>query len=193
MSVAQILPQEIRRITGDEFLRLVESQFFPEDEKLELVDGVLVHMSPQGIAHALAVSQLLRWLSRLVSDKQHLIVQSSVQIGNTSLLEPDLAVIKGLPTDYVSRHPQGSDIELVIEVSDSSLAFDSRRKMPLYAGACVPEYWIVNIPARRLEIHTDPKPNGYGVIHIVDEFHEVAPQIFPHSPIEVVKLLPPKS
>jgi len=193
MSIAPIMPEEVRKITVDEFLHLSEIGFFHEDEKVELMEGILVPMSPQGAAHAKVIMSLNRWLSRVVGEEFSVLVQSSVRLNETSVVEPDVAVVVGDPENYGAKIPTQSDLRLVVEVAHSSLTKDSQRKMPLYAGAGVPEYWIVNIPGRRLEIHTEPRPDGYGVIHIVSELHEVAPLAFPNSPIEVVKLLPPKT
>lgn len=195
MSAAATLYGPIRKITVEEFMRMVDLGMFGEDEKVELVDGVIVEVSPQGVRHSMCVSRVTKWLFSAAGSEYTILVQQPVSLGTYSLREPDIAVVKGAPAEYdaAGQHPGGSDVPLVIEVADSSVSDDTRRKHLLYAAAGIREFWVVNIPSRRLEIHTEPSAHGYGVIHIVDEFHTVAPGVFPEATIEVGKLLPNKS
>ena len=138
-----------------EYDRLVEAGCF-QDERLELLHGRLVLMSPQNAPHATAVKKLNKLLVLLCGDDADVRPQSPVVAGDDSEPEPDFAVVR--PDDSM-EHPEAA--LLVIEVADSSLAKDREVKAPLYAAAGYPEYWIVNLPERCVEIYRDPAGGRY--------------------------------
>src|SRR6266478_1516710 len=143
-----------RRWTRREYDRLIEQGFLHEDEPVELVGGQLIVAEPQGSAHAVGVSVVARALGRAFGPGWYVMVQLPIALDEESEPEPDVAVVPGDPRDYREGHP--SRPVLVVEVAESTLSFDRRDKGSLYARAGLPEYWIVNLVERVLEVYRIP-------------------------------------
>ena len=143
-----------RRWTRKEYDRLIEIGFFDEDEPVELVGGQLIVAEPKGTGHSVALQLAAEALRRAFGAGWTVRVQDPIAPDDESEPEPDLAVVPGSPREYLATHP--SRPALVLEVSDSSLAFDRRDKGSLYARAQIPDYWIVNLVDRVLEVCRDP-------------------------------------
>lgn len=159
MTAAEIhgeLSELIRPLRRDEYDQLVLAGAF-EDERIELLDGVLVQMSPEGTEHAWIIQLLTRLLARGLPEQLALRVAAPWVAGERSQPEPDLAVIPAV--DYRRAHP-GAAV-LVIEVSRSSLVKDLGFKARIYAAAGVPEYWVIDVEASAVHRHTEPSPEGY--------------------------------
>uniref|UniRef100_A0A7V4ANL0 Uma2 family endonuclease n=2 Tax=Thermus tengchongensis TaxID=1214928 RepID=A0A7V4ANL0_9DEIN len=148
------------KISLEEFHRMVEAGVFPEDLRLELVEGELLEMSPIGKRHAAKVARLTALLAPLVPEKAILFVQSPLVVGESELY-PDLALLPPRPDFYEERLPEGKDALLVVEVSDTSLRHDLGVKVPLYAKGGVPEVWVVDLEGRRVLVHREPREEGY--------------------------------
>ena len=154
-----ISPSEIRPLRRAEYEHMVQQGLF-EDERIELLRGALVTMSPQGTRHFETIKRLTKLLARLLGDRADLLVQAPLAVADDSEPEPDLAL---LPVrDYSAEVP--SQAFLVIEVADSSLRKDRGIKAALYAGARIPEYWIVDLAANVIEVHTEPRGEMYGSV-----------------------------
>jgi Uma2 family endonuclease len=136
---------------------MIAAGIFGSTDKLELIEGELIAMVPTGPEHAHIVAQLLRILmtcsTRLVR------VQSPITLPNHSEPEPDIALVT--PKSYMTGHPLPEDIQLIIEVSDTSLIKDKQIKLPLYARYKLPEVWIVDIKAHAIECYWQPEEGGY--------------------------------
>ncbi len=149
-----------RRFTVDEVYRMVEDGILDEDERVELLDGELVVVSPQGPPHGASVAELTRRLIHAYGRACHVRVQMPLYATPYNLPEPDLAVVIGRPRDYRDRHPGGSDVRLVVEAARTSLALD-RRKTAVYAAAGVPVCWLIDLRAKTLEVFTKPTAAGH--------------------------------
>jgi Uma2 family endonuclease len=136
-----------------EYDHLVAQGAFQPGERLELIEGEILTMTPQNRPHATAVMLMQAALQSAFGPDSHVQVQLPLAVGATSEPEPDLAVIPGSPRDYL-QHP--SRALLVVEIADTTLAFDRKRKGPLYAAAAIPEYWIVNLADRIVEVYREP-------------------------------------
>jgi Uma2 family endonuclease len=144
----------------EEFERVVEAGGFDEDARIELIRGEIVDRAPIGFEHGMAVAKLNRLFIGLLGDSAIVWVQSPVQIAPNSRPEPDLALLKG--HDYGANRPvTASDLLLVVEVSDTTLTYDRTVKGPLYAQAGIPEYWIVNLQDKVIEVYTGPSGGRY--------------------------------
>jgi Uma2 family endonuclease len=146
-------PLTVRRWTRSEYERLVELGAFARD-RIELLGGQLVVAEPQSAYHAGCVRRADYALRAALPTGWVVSVQSPVSLDDDSEPEPDLVVAAGGPDDYLDAHPTAP--VLVVEVAESSLAFDRRDKGSLYARAGVPEYWIINLVDRVLEVYRDP-------------------------------------
>jgi Uma2 family endonuclease len=156
---AVLPPEKVRPLRRAEYDRLVALGML-RGEHVELLHGRLVRMSPQGEPHVFSVTRLNKLLVRALGDRAEVRVQAPFGASDVSEPEPDLAVVP--PGDYLHDHP--SLAFLLIEVADSSLQDDRRIKGPLYAAARVPEYWIVDVAAGVVEVHRDPRPDGYASV-----------------------------
>ena len=147
------------RWTVSDFQRLGETGLLAPDARLELIDGELFEMAPIGCFHAGTVGILDRLLARAVADTAIIHVQNPILLGDGSEPQPDLLLLRPHPDHYLSEHPQARDVLLLIEVSDSTVSFDRKTKVPLYARHGIPEVWLVVGPQRRhIEVYRDPLP-----------------------------------
>lgn len=153
---ALLAPEGIRPLSRAEYDRLVDLGFF-EDERVELLRGVLVRMSPQGAAHANAPAKLMKRLILALGERGVVRAHSPLSLGDWSEPEPDIAVVPS--GDYSESHP--TTALLVVEAADSSLRKDRRIKAELYAEHEIPEYWIVNLVEGVVEVHTMPASGRY--------------------------------
>jgi len=160
---------------------MVEEGFFDEDEKIELLDGVIVQMTPQGIGHAAAIERLTQVLVLALAPRARVRVQLPYAASDVSEPEPDVAVVP--PGDPERSHPDRS--LLLVEVAESSLAKDRRVKTRIYAAAGVPEYWIVDVAGRTIEVRTDPAEGSYRRVRIARPGETIRLQAFPDVEIAV--------
>jgi Uma2 family endonuclease len=152
------------KISLEEFHRMVEAGVFPEDLRLELVEGDLVEMSPIGPKHAAIVRRLTALFAPLAARGEALLSVQNPLVAGTSELYPDLALLRPDPGDYRFRHPEGKDALLVVEVADTTLRYDLGTKLPLYARAGVPEVWVVDLEGGRVLVHRKPQGEAYGEV-----------------------------
>lgn len=176
--------------TREEYERRVEEGFFGPEERVELVDGVLYEMSPQNSPHADCVSLILYALLPVFASGVHIRVQMPLALGLDSEPEPDIAVVPGPPGSYSSSHPTSA--ALIAEVAESSLSHDRKRKASLYARAGVPEYWLINLVERHLEVFRDPADGEYRSSTILRAGDSVSALSRPDVKIPVADLFPKK-
>lgn len=143
-----------RRIHVTEYARMIEAGILGEDDRVELLEGVLVEMSPQGPPHARVITRLNQALVRGLPQEFIVLPQLPLTLGDYSEPEPDLAVVRASEGDSKTHHPRSA--LLVIEVSGESLRKDRGIKGAIYAAAGVPHYWIVNVEAENVEVYGDP-------------------------------------
>jgi len=153
---APIEPATSIRMTVERYFALVDEGVLGPSDRVELLEGVVVAMSPRNPAHDTVVSLVDRALSRAIGDRATVRCQCTLILGRSSAPEPDVAVVAGEARDYMKAHPMHA--LLLVEVADSSLAQDRLTKGMLYAAAGIPEYWIVNLRADCVEVLHDPEP-----------------------------------
>ncbi|BAZ40068.1 hypothetical protein NIES4101_60290 [Calothrix sp. NIES-4101] len=151
-----------KRFTIDEYHKLIEIGFFNENDRVELIRGELIKMAAKGTLHSVCSTILCRKLDRLLGDRVAIRGQEPITLSNNSEPEPDVIIARGKDEDYLAHHPYPEDILLVIEISDSTLDYDQKTKLSLYAEAGINHYWIVNLPARQLEHYSQPYHNAQG-------------------------------
>ncbi|MGL6076163.1 MAG: Uma2 family endonuclease [Fimbriiglobus sp.] len=144
------------RFTVLQFLKLMETGILPQTEKLELVRGRIVHKMPKNPPHEFVLVYLMGWLCAVCPEEFIVRCQVTLELPD-SLVDPDLAIVRGPRGLYRESHPTGKDATLVVEVSDTSLAQDLGDKLTAYALAKIPEYWVVDIPLRQIHVFTKPK------------------------------------
>jgi Uma2 family endonuclease len=142
------------RMTVEQYFALVDQGLLEPDDRVQLLDGVVVAMSPPNPPHAGNTDRVARALRRAVGERAYVREEKPLIVGRHSVPEPDAAVVPADPYDYTRAHPRTAF--LVVEVSDASLPQDRLSKSCIYAGDGIPEYWIVNLRDERIEVLRDP-------------------------------------
>jgi Uma2 family endonuclease len=152
-----------RRFTVAEYRRMVDAGILTEDDRVELIEGEIVQMSPTGSHHAAQVDRLSTVLNRVVAGRAVVRVQSPIELDDASEAEPDLALLRPRADFYAAGHPRPEDILLVVEVSDATADYDREVKVPLYARAGIPVLWRIEVPEpEAVEVYEQPSADGYG-------------------------------
>lgn len=152
-------PLRVYPLTVDDYHAMAEAGILEEDARVELIDGQLVEKMPIGPDHIRIVNTLTELAIRRAADRVEVSIQNPVRLGRYTEPEPDVVLLRR-DRDR-TRIPEPDDVLLLIEVADSSVAFDRAVKLPRYAKAGVPEVWIVNVPDACVECYHNPRENGY--------------------------------
>jgi Uma2 family endonuclease len=179
------------RFTVAEYYRIASAGVLGEDDRVELIDGQILDMSPISPGHAYAVDCCNRAFSAGVGGAAVVRVQNPLALGDYDEPEPDVALVNPPGSRYAAAHPGAADVLLLVEVAESSLAYDQSTKAALYAAAGIREMWVVNLPAGVLEVYRVPGPLGYQDRRTHRRDERVVPQAFPDLEIAVADLLPP--
>jgi Uma2 family endonuclease len=150
-----------RLFTVDEFHQMAEGGVFGEDDRLELLDGEIVQMTPIGSRHAGCVMRLNAWFGRFVQSGALVSVQGPLVLGEGTEFYPDVALLLRRDDFYSQTHPRPSDVLLVIEVADTTADYDRRVKIPRYARAGVREVWVVDLNERVIDVYARPVTGEY--------------------------------
>jgi Uma2 family endonuclease len=184
-----------RRFTRAEYERLIDLGVFQPGEDIELIGGELMVAEPQGAPHYTAIRKTAKALEAAFGPGWEVRTEGPIGLDDESEPEPDVAVVPGAPDDYARAHP--SRPALTVEVAESSLALDRQRKGSLYARAGLPDYWVLNLVDRVLEVYREPAPDSaapfgwrYGRSEVFEASARVTPLAAPGSSIPVSRLLP---
>ncbi len=178
-----------RLFTVEEYHRMAEAGILSEDDRVELIEGELVAMSPIGSRHAACVKRLIRLLDRAVGDRAIVGAQDPIRLGARSEPQPDVTLLRYRPDFYASAHPGPEDVLLVVEVAETSADYDRTVKIPLYARYGIPEAWLVDLLEERIEIYRHPSPQGYQTLHIAHRGETVRPTTLPDLELSVDDIL----
>jgi Uma2 family endonuclease len=174
--------------TSDEVHFLQKSGLL-NDAQYELIEGELLNKMPKNPAHVTA-NRLVRSWATTHFGEAFVRTQDPLMLDLFNEPEPDMAVTKEDEDAYTEIHPTATEVHLVVEVSDSTLDYDLNRKADLYARAGVVEYWVIDLPNRRLHVHQEPTENGYARVLALAESQTIAPLAKPEAPVAVSALLP---
>lgn len=178
------------KIDVTRFFRMAEAGIFGENERggrerVELIEGEILEMPPPNPPHSSAVSELNRLLIDAIPRARAIVwCQSTVVLSRFNAPQPDFVVLPPYGHRFREQHPRPEDIWLAIEVADSSLAHDRRRKSKLYAQHAIAEYWLLDVPGRVLEIRREPAADRYGVVLHPAAGELVAPAALPDCSID---------
>lgn len=157
------------RFSVEDFHRMVEAGILSEDDRVELLEGEVVELSPVGKRHMATVKKLMDAFFPLQARRQALLqVQDPLRLSPDTEPQPDLAILRFREDFYAEKIPEAEDALLVIEVAESSLDYDLKVKLPLYARAGVPEVWVVDLEGRRVYIFRKPEGGAYRVAETVE-------------------------
>ena len=178
-----------RKFTVEQYHKMSESGIFEEDDRVELIRGEIIEMSPIGTKHAGCVNRLVRLFSRIMGERVIIAPQNPVILNNNSEPQPDVALLKPRDDFYENAHPQPEDVLLLIEVSDSTVKYDREEKIPLYAQAKIIEVWLVDMNEESVEVFREPKQDEYEDIKKFMRGESLEIQMFPDVNITVDEIL----
>lgn len=174
------MPLAAHRFTVDEYHRMGEAGVFDEDDRVELIDGQVVEMTPIGPAHGGCVNRLTRLFAPLAGREATLSVQNPLVLAEHQEPQPDVVVLRHRADGYGAQHPGAADVLLLIEVGDTSVGSDRHAKIPIYARAGIPEAWLVDLPADRIEVYRHPAGGRYADVTTLARGASLAPLAFPN-------------
>jgi Uma2 family endonuclease len=182
------------RFTVEEYHLMGEAGIFSEDDRVELIDGEVIEMAAIGKRHIESVMRLTRLLSRWAFGAGEVglfvSVQNPLALADDGEPQPDLVLVR--------RHagrtgaPSPEEALLVVEVADTSLAYDRDTKLPLYAGAGIPEAWLIDLNSDEIEVHSEPGPRGYGKVVRFGREERVISATLPNLAFDATEALPPE-
>ena len=179
-----------KRFDSDSYFRMAETGILQPTDRVELIDGEILVMSPIGRRHGLAVNVANHMIVRTIGEKAFLWTQTTVVLDNFVVPEPDLALLKPDEAVYKTRHPGAREILLIIEIADSSLDYDTSVKLGLYAIIGIPEYWVADLVNDRLLAYSHPEGDTYRTTRELHRGDSIAPLALPDCEFPVDPFLP---
>jgi len=177
------------RFTVDDYYRMAEAGILSSEQRVELLDGQIIAMTPIGRRHAACVDRLTDRLLAKLQGRVVLRVQNPVRLDEHSEPEPDVTLLKRREDYYAGKEPTADDALLVIEVADTSLDKDQQVKLPLYARADVPEVWIVDLATMDVHVHREPADGKYQRVRTVRGADRISPAAFEDVQFHVDELI----
>lgn len=168
---------------------MAEAGVFGPDERVELLDGEIIPMLPPGTFHSGSINLFTRLFERAGRERWITCIQNPLSLNKRSVPLPDVMLLRPREDFYREVQPGPADVFLLVEVSDSSLAMDRQRKLPLYAAEGIAEFWILNVPERVVEVYREPAGRRYRVQMKVQAGETLAPLAFPDAMIDTAALL----
>lgn len=176
-----------RRFTVKEYAKMGDAGIFAPGERVELLEGEIVAVSPQNPRHARRISRINTLLVGLFGKTHEIRVQLPLTLSKVSEPEPDFALVSFQESDAAKRHPACAD--WVMEISDSTLSLDRNKKARVYAQAGIGDYWILNMQKKRLEVRRQPTEEGYSSLTLLSPEQSLSMLAFPEIELKVADLL----
>jgi Uma2 family endonuclease len=178
-----------RRFTAAEYHQMAEAGILAEDDRLELIEGEILEMSPIGRHHAAAVIRLSDLFFDTFRDVALVSAQNPIRLSDDTEPQPDLTLVRRRPDFYDSGLPGRDDVFLVVEIADTSVAYDRSLKIPLYGRSGIPEAWLIDVNKQTVTVYRDPGAAGYGTTRVMRRGEQLALISFPDRPVTVVQIL----
>ncbi|HTY51244.1 MAG TPA: Uma2 family endonuclease [Steroidobacteraceae bacterium] len=178
------------RISVARYQQMVATGVLTRADRVALIDGEILAMAPIGSRHSSVTLCLLKHFIPALGDRAAVGAAHPLDLGGHSEPDPDLLLLRPRPDAYARAHPQAADVLLLVEVADSTLAFDLGTKRGLYARHGVPEYWVVDAHVRRIVVHRQPAHGHYQETFELHLGESASPAVFPEVAIPVAALFP---
>ncbi|NER48030.1 MAG: Uma2 family endonuclease [Symploca sp. SIO1A3] len=186
------LALDIRLINVAEYHCMADAGVFHPEERVELIAGQLVKIAAKVTAHTVTLRRINRLFTCLSFQIEVMVqIQDPIVLDDYSELEPDLALLRLEPREYIDAHPTAADTYLVIEVADSSFKYDSETKAKLYAQSNIADYWVLDVVKRQLHVFRQPSNQGHQSEVILTEDDSISPLQFPEIKISIQEMLAP--
>jgi Uma2 family endonuclease len=176
------------RFSVDRYHKMVAAGVLTEYDHVELIEGEILEMAPIGSPHAATTALLYERFTFALQRAATISVGGPIVLGDFSEPEPDLMLLERREDFYRAKHPVAKDVLLLIEVSDSALAFDQGIKRALYARYGIGEYWVVDLAGRRVFVYREPGESGYAYSRVCSQAETVSPLAFPAVQLSVREL-----
>jgi len=178
-----------RKFTVEQYHKMAESGIISEDDRVELIRGEIIEMSPIGTRHSACVRRLNALLSERLRGRALVDTQNPVELDDNSEPQPDVVLLRLREDFYETAHPQPEDIFLIVEVADTTVKYDRQVKIPLYAEDNIAEVWLVDINGQCVEVYREPTPEGYRNVRKFERGQTLSIQAFPDVNITVNEIL----
>ncbi|RMH90903.1 MAG: Uma2 family endonuclease [Calditrichaeota bacterium] len=178
-----------KRFTVEEFYRMGEAGIFTEDDRVELIEGEIIEMSPIGKRHAVCVARLTGLFGQLAEKRFIVWVQNPLPLNAYSEPQPDITLLKFRSDFYAQKDIEPADVLLIIEVSDTTLEYDREVKIPLYARAGIPESWVIDLAHEAVEVYSQPEEGEYRSVRTVKRGETLTPVALPDISLTVDDIL----
>jgi Uma2 family endonuclease len=186
-------PNSLKRWTVQNYHHMSELGILDSNERTELINGQILLMAAKGTPHVTSLHLLANALRDQLGNTALVRTQDPIQLDDFSEPEPDLAIVRGTVLDYADRHPRPDQVDLIVEVADSTLKQDCEIKDKLYAQAGIADYWVLDLKNRQLHIFRNPTPTGYTSHLILTSPNQASPLAFPSIALTLTSILPPIS
>lgn len=178
-----------RRFTVEEYQRMGKAGILTEDDRVELIEGEILQMTPIGPRHAACVDRLTRLFSKAVAERAIVRVQSPIRVAQHTEPQPDLVLLRPRADFYREAHPGPPDILVLVEVSETSAGYDRTVKLPLYARVGILEVWLVDLESELVEVHRTPETHGYQDLRQLRRGQPLAADALPEMTVSVSDIL----
>lgn len=178
-----------KRFTTGEYEQMSAAGVLDEDDRVELIEGEIVEMSPLGPQHSACVTRVTELFYRIKNPLLTIRVQDPIRLGDFSAPQPDVVIVNRRDDRYAGGHPKPEDVLLLVEVSESSLAYDRDVKLPLYARAGITEVWLVALLPQVVEVYRAPNEDGYGEKRTMRRGEFIAPILLPDAELAIEHIL----
>lgn len=175
--------------TVAEYHQMIETGVLKQDDRVELLNGEILEMSPIGPQHAACVKRMNALLSEKTRRRAVVSVQDPITLSDYSEPQPDLAILNPRDDFYANAHPTPLDVQLLIEVADSTVETDRRNKIPTYAFAGIPETWLIDLVRDIIEIHSNPFKGVYQEVRIIQRGQRIVSQALPQIKLKADDVL----
>jgi len=153
----------LKQFSTADYLQMIEAGVLGPRDRVELIGGMIVQMSPAGIPHNHFLINIIELFAPLLG-RYKFAIQGTLTVAEGQVFDPDFMLLQPRPDGFKTKLPDAPDVRLVIEAAESSLSRDQKIKMPAYASAGIPEYWIADLEQETLIIHREPQPGGYRLV-----------------------------
>ena len=178
-----------RYFSVDDYYRMFQAGVFSRGDRVELIEGEVVEMSPSGSTHQGCVDELSSIVMEKIGRAAIVRVQGPIHVDDYSEPQPDISLLKPRRDYYRRAHPTPADVLLVIEVADTSVEYDRNVKLPLYARAGIPETWLIILPKDLIEVHCEPKNGKYQKVQRLKRGKSLASLKLPELKLSVDDIL----
>ena len=177
------------RFTVGEYHQMAEAGVFGEDDRIELIEGEILEMSPIGSHHAARVARLQQRFGRVLAGRVLVWTQNPIRLDDRSEPQPDLVLLEPRDDFYESALPGPEKVVLVVEIADSSAEYDRQIKAPLYGRSGIPEYWLVDLIRRVITVYREPSRDGYQAVRVAQPGEQISPSAFSDVQLDVADIV----